>query len=1332
MNIWQELGIEKTSDKSIIKKAYHELLRKTHPEDDQAGFMRLRDAYEKALEYAENREGNPFDDYEDMEPQNFTEENAQDINVYLESQAGPVSEDRKKFGDWCERVGALYDDYTARLDVDRWRRLLYEDIPYELHFYNQCRDYIKGAFFQSEDTYLPRQVRIVMDEFFCFSQTPLIRARSLKKNHYRYLNERIKQHSLIEFDKLIPCSSRAYEVDSFFRQYEVFIQEMQAVQEMQQNRENPFEVHSVKMTELMNAMRKNKVLYLPFECLSIALQFQAYSEKKLQNRINELKAQFGAAVEIELLQAEYAIYCGKTDMAENLLLKCCKNAPVNNYVALYQMAFCCKRVELYYEAYMLVKQLTWLDPQPFLNDLADDIYHEMEKRYTDKKAKGEEIPDLEYIHMCRMYLRSNREEDAVQILKQVKEPEKHLWEYEYAHCLCIFYEESRNMSSGVYERTEKEEKGYTIEVEPAVPVFRKLEDYPKEDFSGIEKLEWEELCARYLFEQKRYEECEDRCNALLEEYPRSYPILVLRTYNDYVKNCPGWGHSFKDYMDLDILIYALPKRTEIRLLASMLMKFHDKYVKSLKVLEPVRDKLPDHYRYFEILQHKEEDKAEFLKEMLQFLEESKERELGIPPLNKYRLLDLHNIFVEVASMDWSPLLQCSEFTSKLESLKESRYNHPEKYVDLYYLYSEVWNNKEAVSELKKKLETAVTPHQKEYIYRELFVAYCRLGDTKEAEKYIKLLPENKVLHAELGTAYYKKQEYEKAVKYFSMHRVRMTLSGYHDFAMSYVGLGQKDKAVEVMREGIRTNEITGDYRTDRNIYDDIFWIYYKEKQWDECLKVAEEMRKYSKNKVYKNEHYHFLLGEVFFWSGRDLKRAAECLTKALEEGLKEGYAYENLARAYNSLGDMDKGVKVIWEGIDKLGDSGDYRNSNNLYEGLHKLYKENEKWEEALHALQLMKERTASEKTRARYHDDVVDVYDKMINSFEKNEEYDEKIEKLILSVPKDIFPSLCGVIGYGYSHTVNNMQDEESRKAIMGKAEYYLKKSVDLDIANVYVFGVLSVLYKAENRMEESVSILWEGINKYKNEVDYDEYNLYKDLYDVYCEIKQWEDSIKAAELMNRYTKLESMKRKYPCMMAYSHMHAEEFELAYYYYAMVKEDSRYDRMNLDINTEMFISSYAIGASEVVESIVFEEKELSEEIREILYIMVLRSRYMEKGEIDRELALRIEQEYKRLISVNGMKGEYAFDLAEVYAALGDEQQAEYYKEQAVKCPEQEENDISESMETLEAWTAAYRNHFKTGLELYEKNYKDKEYEIGNSYIDYRYFKRQYEERRKEE
>ena len=52
MTFWGPLGIEATPDVTVIKKAYAEKLRLTHPDDAAAAYQALREAFQAALAYA--------------------------------------------------------------------------------------------------------------------------------------------------------------------------------------------------------------------------------------------------------------------------------------------------------------------------------------------------------------------------------------------------------------------------------------------------------------------------------------------------------------------------------------------------------------------------------------------------------------------------------------------------------------------------------------------------------------------------------------------------------------------------------------------------------------------------------------------------------------------------------------------------------------------------------------------------------------------------------------------------------------------------------------------------------------------------------------------------------------------------------------------------------------------------------------------------------------------------------------------------------------------------------------------------------------------------------
>lgn len=664
MDIWGILGIEPNKDKKIIKKAYHAQLKNTHPEDNPEAFMHLREAYETALKsatdtiYLHSAHSQDNDNYmdeneykNDKTPKSETNitfdyfKNAKDNNNYMEKKYENVEEaylvhkDKKErtFQKWWHKVEELYNDYEKRMDTENWMALFYEDIPYQMEFYERCRQQIYYAFINSNSysLYLSKDVRMLIDSFFSYSGTPLERSRKRNAEEFRQVNKKLKLCENIEFDKIVTNGASVYHIDSFFRQYENFLTAL-----------TEYHTEDSSLEDSIQRLKSMQVFYLPFECMDTALHFKEYSKEQMEDRIKELEEVCKNTVEVKLLQAQYSIYSGQRESAKKQLMKLYREVPVKNYVLIYQMAECCKKVFMYYEAYMLVKMLTWLNPKPFMHDMAQNIFEVMEGIYIKKKKEGAEISDIEHIHMCRMYLRSNREEDAIKALKEVKDAKEHLWEYEMAHCLCVFYEEAKDVTCNLYVEYAENEPRPVMEIEQAVPLMELLKNYPRNLLNDIEKLEWEELLGRYLFEQRKYEECVSHCNKLLEEYPVSYPILLLRAYGDYGRYCLGPQYTMKDYGDCNFLILALPDRIEARLIAANAMMFCHKYSLAENILEPVKEKVPNHLTYYNFRKYKEDKPQKYKEGLMKLFHKAKNAQLDIPPVSKYRLLDLHNIFVE--------------------------------------------------------------------------------------------------------------------------------------------------------------------------------------------------------------------------------------------------------------------------------------------------------------------------------------------------------------------------------------------------------------------------------------------------------------------------------------------------------------------------------------------------------------------------------------------------------------------------------------------------------------------------------------------------------------
>lgn len=107
---FEVLGIAPEKDETLIRNAYRSLLVVTNPEDDQEGFMRLREAYERALAFCKEN----------------TEEKEEE-------------QDDSPSGLWAAKAASLYGRLSLRCDVEEWKKLFDEEIFLSLEENEECR-----------------------------------------------------------------------------------------------------------------------------------------------------------------------------------------------------------------------------------------------------------------------------------------------------------------------------------------------------------------------------------------------------------------------------------------------------------------------------------------------------------------------------------------------------------------------------------------------------------------------------------------------------------------------------------------------------------------------------------------------------------------------------------------------------------------------------------------------------------------------------------------------------------------------------------------------------------------------------------------------------------------------------------------------------------------------------------------------------------------------------------------------------------------------------------------------------------------------------------------
>ncbi|MBQ8923820.1 MAG: tetratricopeptide repeat protein [Lachnospiraceae bacterium] len=140
--MWEILGIEQTKDKDLIKNAYRNQLVSVNPEDDQEGFMRLREAYENALRYA------------DIADEEETYENDGD-DFYCPEELRELLGELKK----------LYRDYDRRIDKDIWTDFLNRDEFIMLDSSTQALELL--ITFLMDNFLLPNKIwKLIIDTFY--------------------------------------------------------------------------------------------------------------------------------------------------------------------------------------------------------------------------------------------------------------------------------------------------------------------------------------------------------------------------------------------------------------------------------------------------------------------------------------------------------------------------------------------------------------------------------------------------------------------------------------------------------------------------------------------------------------------------------------------------------------------------------------------------------------------------------------------------------------------------------------------------------------------------------------------------------------------------------------------------------------------------------------------------------------------------------------------------------------------------------------------------------------------------------------------------------------
>ena len=186
------LEIEPTSDKKKIKIAYSKMLKKYHPEDFPEMFMKINEAYEKALGYAENNFSENL--YENTQNFKKTEEMKEsDFSDIFDSKKFEKKED--KFTEESEERQSKEKFFEKQDNKNKYEKL-------------NIFEYLKNSM-QTEDRFT--------EAFKILEMEPTTDKEKIKKK-YKELLKRYHRNNPENYDKIFSKINEAYGIALGFEQ----------------------------------------------------------------------------------------------------------------------------------------------------------------------------------------------------------------------------------------------------------------------------------------------------------------------------------------------------------------------------------------------------------------------------------------------------------------------------------------------------------------------------------------------------------------------------------------------------------------------------------------------------------------------------------------------------------------------------------------------------------------------------------------------------------------------------------------------------------------------------------------------------------------------------------------------------------------------------------------------------------------------------------------------------------------------------------------------------------------------------------------------------------
>ncbi|MGN0484702.1 MAG: tetratricopeptide repeat protein [Lachnospiraceae bacterium] len=892
--IFHVLGIMETKDEGEIRRAYHEQLRHTNPEDDPQGFQRLRQAYEEALVYA-------------RKPDETAKEE---------------EEPKTEIDCWIQKVDAIYQDIHSRADCEKWKELLEDEVCVGLDTELETRE--KLLVYLMDHVQLPHAVwKLIGDTFDIVAEIEDLKqvfpANFLNYVCYYIENETFLPYELLDYRDLEEDGSST---DTYLEAYFSIKRKLDAgeLEEIEQNLSD-LEAYSV---------------YHPFEDIEWIRFFLATGKKERAVSLarSVMEKDWYQRTDVSLLYAwlyvgEALYEAGEKERAAALWEQILEEEP-KYYRAKFDYCRYLLEKEDYYEAKEQLLELMDLDDR---NEEAVQMIHEANDhliaQFKEELAEGKEdehFPGQELpLELGWNLFQNDHFDEAKKLLTELEPDEEHLYDYNNLFG-CLLYqmeeyqkaipylekwlklnealtddgtEKTRKRISrrgrachtlgSCYYKAGRNEDGYAM-MQKAIANYKD----PAEKLNGMQFL------ANQILEQKEYEKAIAISEQILAEDDTFYPAYLIQQEAYYYLYR---GQEVVDNYYRAISIF--PGYYKPYLYAAMVFFQYGQYKDAKGVLDRAKENEVEFSPWMKLYEVKIlrnlETSAEAYKQMFELLDEL---DIMLEKGEKHDLEDVSEVAFERAVLYWNQ----NKFAQALEMLQKALVQNPKR-MQYRLVRGHIYQDMEEYEKALEEYAMAQTAYEKA---PDIFYAqgrcYEALGQQRKAlSRYRECLKRDALYrdaneklsdyYAEKYQRHYHKKDYEKAIHY-ATKQLESQESGYY-----YVNRGLIYMDAYDLKEAIADFEkalefIPEDWAAWNNLGCCYKYLGDFEKAV-ECLNKAAACMQTSEKLPYGN------MADCYE-AQQDFAKTRACYEKNLEMFPDDLSLWEEIGDTYYNEGNMEK------------------------------------------------------------------------------------------------------------------------------------------------------------------------------------------------------------------------------------------------------------------------------------------------------------------------------------------------------------------------------------------------------------------------------------------